>query len=59
MPDKILRLPQVIDTTGLSKASIYRLERSGDFPKRVSISPGAVGWGQFAIQEWIKTRPEA
>ncbi len=56
MPDKILRLPQVIDTTGLSKASIYRLERGGDFPKRVAISPGAVGWRQSEIREWIEQR---
>ncbi len=56
MSDKILRLPQVIDTTGLSKASIYRLERGGDFPKRVAISPGAVGWKSSAIQQWIEQR---
>ncbi len=56
MSDKILRLPQVIDTTGLSKASIYRLERGGDFPKRVAISPGAVGWKSSDIQQWIEQR---
>jgi prophage regulatory protein len=59
MSDKILRLPQVLETTGLSKATIYRLERAGDFPKRVSLSPGAVGWGQTAVQEWINSRQEA
>ncbi len=56
MSDKILRLPQVIDTTGLSKASIYRLERGGDFPKRVAISPGAVGWLVSELQAWIQER---
>jgi prophage regulatory protein len=56
MSDKILRLPQVINTTGLSKASIYRLEQSGSFPKRFSLSPGAVGWKDSQIREWIEQR---
>ncbi|MCZ6741136.1 MAG: AlpA family transcriptional regulator [Alphaproteobacteria bacterium] len=57
--DKFLRLPQVIDQTGLSKASIYRLERQGDFPHRVSISPGTVGWRESEIDQWIDGRPKA
>jgi prophage regulatory protein len=59
MNEKILRLPQVVETSGLSKASIYRLEQAGDFPKRVCLSPGAVGWEQSKVQEWIKTRKVA
>ena len=57
MSDKILRLPQVIDTTGLSKASIYRLERGGGFPKRVAISPGRVGWRESELATWMDGLP--
>jgi prophage regulatory protein len=56
MNDRILRLPLVIEATGLSKASIYRLEQSGNFPKRFSLSPGAVGWKDSQIREWIEQR---
>ena len=29
---RMLRLPQVIDATGLGKTKIYELEEQGDFP---------------------------
>ncbi len=35
---RIMRLEEVKQITGLSKTSIYRLEKSGDFPTRVKIS---------------------
>ncbi|MBI4474768.1 MAG: AlpA family phage regulatory protein [Acidobacteria bacterium] len=39
-PDtKLLRIAQVRELTGLSRSTIWRLERSGQFPKRVNIIP--------------------
>ena len=57
MADTLLRLPQVLAATGLSKASIYRLERSRDFPKRVAISPGRVGWRESELTAWMDALP--
>ena len=53
MTDRLLRLPQVLAATGLSKASIYRLEQEGRFPKRVAISPGRVGWRESQLTDWM------
>ena len=43
--------------TGLSDPTIWRLERAGEFPKRVNITPSRVGWIEEEIDEWIAGRP--
>jgi len=42
--------------TGLSRTTIWRLERSGDFPKRIRLSAGAVGYKMADIQTWLDSR---
>lgn len=54
--DSILRFPQVKDMTGLSRTTIWRLEQTGDFPKRVQLSPNAVGWRESEINHWQSSR---
>ena len=44
MTTKILKLPQVIDKTGLSRASIYAFIKEGKFPKQIKLGERAVGW---------------
>jgi len=39
---KLLRFPAVRERTGLSRSTIWRLEREGDFPKHRRISANAV-----------------
>ena len=34
---KILRINEVIERTGLSRATIYRQIKSGQFPKKLSL----------------------
>ena len=41
---KLLRIRQVIQITGLSRMTIYRLELAGTFPKRRQLSENSVGW---------------
>lgn len=43
--------------TNLSGVTIWRLERAGDFPKRVNITSSRVGWVEEEIDEWIASRP--
>ncbi|WP_136515955.1 AlpA family phage regulatory protein [Geomonas edaphica] len=42
--------------TGLSRTTIWRLERAGDFPKRIRLSVGAVGYRMADIQAWLDNR---
>lgn len=54
---KVLNLTEVINLTGLSNATIWRLEKTGNFPKRLALSENRVGWRESEIFEWIEGRP--
>lgn len=53
---RILRLNQVTETVGLSRASIYRLMKINLFPKNITIGIKAVGWIESEIEMWITER---
>ena len=53
MPNAILRLPDVIKYTALSRTGIYRRIAAGAFPRPVALGPRAVGWRESDIVEWI------
>jgi prophage regulatory protein len=50
---KLLRLPEVKATTGLSKSSIYARIAEGTFPKQIPLGPRLVVWVESDIQNWI------
>jgi prophage regulatory protein len=50
---KLLRLPQVKATTGLSKSTIYARISEGTFPKQIPLGPRLVVWVESDIQNWI------
>ena len=53
MATAILRLPDVIKSTGRKRSSIYRDVRKGTFPAPVALGPRAVGWRESDIEAWI------
>jgi prophage regulatory protein len=57
--DKLLRLPQVKATTGLSKSSIYARISEGTFPKQIPLGPRLVVWVESDIQNWIAEQVSA
>jgi prophage regulatory protein len=56
---KLLRLPQVKATTGLSKSTIYSRIAEGTFPKQISLGPRLVVWVDSDIQKWIAEKVSA
>lgn len=52
---RILRLPEVMQITGLSKATIYRKLKAKQFPVQVRPSDSAVGWRDNDIQAWVES----
>jgi len=56
MSIKILRPIDVCEKLGISKGTIYRLEKNNDFPKRKQLGLRAVGWLESDIDEWIQKR---
>ncbi len=53
----VLRIKAVVKATGLSRTTLWRLERRGDFPKRLRLGPNATGWIESEVQQWIESRP--
>ncbi len=58
-PQTLLRLPTVINRTGLSKSSVYQSAKNGQFPKPIRLGPRAVGWVESEIADWIDQRIQA
>jgi len=56
---RILRLPQVLNVTGLAKTKIYELQSQGNFPMRVQITGHSVGWIEHEVQAWLTQRAAA
>jgi prophage regulatory protein len=53
---RYLRLKVVRDRTGLATATLYRYEDQGLFPKRYELGPGAVGWLESEVEQWLASR---
>lgn len=54
--DRIIRAKEVQDITGLSRTTIWRMESKGQFPQRIPLSAGSVGWKLSDVELWIKSR---
>jgi prophage regulatory protein len=54
---RLLRLPEVIEITGLGRDTIYRYIREGRFPRQRRISQRASGWREDEIRAWVDSRP--
>ena len=53
---KLIRLKDVIDTTGLARSTIYKYVDKGIFPKAVKLGSRSVAWVESEVQEWILER---
>jgi len=52
---ELMRIPAVRQATGLSRASIYLLERKGVFPNRVKLGR-ASAWVRSEVEDFIRQR---
>ena len=55
-PTKLLRLPEVLQITRLSKSSIYIYMNAGTFPKSIPLGARAIAWLESDIHKWIEDR---
>lgn len=53
MPVRILRLPDVIEITGLSRATLYSMIAKGEFPSQFQLSARCVGWKEEEVGKWL------
>ena len=59
MQNEYLRWPRVRQLTGLSRSTVWRLEKSGQFPARRKLSANRVGWSLIELQAWMQSRSAA
>lgn len=50
----LMRLPQVIEFTGLPRSTIYARIKEGTFPPPVKLSARSVAWPKTVLEEWEK-----
>ena len=56
---RILRMPEVVRMTGLSKATIHRRYRAGTFPRPLRLGPQSIGWRRAEVLKWLRACPRA
>lgn len=39
-----------------SRVQVWRLEKAGQFPRRIKLGPNRVGWLQSEVERWLKER---
>ena len=55
--DQMLRAPEVMACTGLSRTTIWRRVRAGTFPAPVQLGENSIGWPASEITAWLEERP--
>jgi len=54
--EKLLVLSQVREIVPYSASHIWRLERSGQFPRRVRLGENRVAWLQSEVNSWVESK---
>jgi prophage regulatory protein len=54
--ETLLRLPEVERRTGLRRAHLYKLARTGTFPRPLKIGARASAWRASQVEAWIAAR---
>ena len=57
--ESILRLPDVMQRTGLKRSTIYLRIQEGTFPKQIDLGIRCAGWLESEINAWIASRVAA
>ena len=57
--NELLRMPAVVQRTGLGRSTIYRLMATKRFPMPVRLASRAVGWRSTDLDRWSQSLPTA
>ena len=55
LTDFLLRRKEVERIAGISRSTIYRLVKSGKFPRPVILSTGSVRWRKNSVDLWMQS----
>jgi prophage regulatory protein len=54
----ILDIHDIKNLYGISRTSIDRWEKNGNFPKRIYLGIKKIGWNKKDVENWIKNKTE-
>jgi prophage regulatory protein len=57
--ERLIRKPELREMIGLSDTTVWRLEKSGGFPKRIQIGGSSVAWLLTEVLSWIERKAAA
>lgn len=52
----LMRIEDVLQATGLTRTTLYRLMARGQFPAQFHIGDRAVAWRRQEVHLWLQTR---
>ena len=58
-PRRVLRREQVLNKTGLSRTSLFNLEKAQDFPRHFMLTPRCAVWFEDQVDDWLEARSRA
>ena len=58
MPQRIMRLPAVLEFTGLSETQLEEKIKRGEFPRPIKLSDSGrtIGWIESELIDWLNSR---
>ena len=56
-PDPLYRPAKAAEHLGVSRATLYRYEKSGRLPHRLVLGPGASGWRLSDLELYLDSLP--
>lgn len=54
--ERFIKLPEVMNKTGLSRSTIYRNMKAGDFPKSIQLNQQNIVWLESEVNAWMKAQ---
>ena len=57
--DRLIYWPEVANIVPLSRVSVWKLRRSGDFPRPVRLTTNRIAWRSSEVQDWVASRQRA
>lgn len=56
---RLVRLPEALARSGLSKSTLYRLEKAGRFPQKIRVGERMTAFRESELEDWLAAQPRA
>jgi prophage regulatory protein len=55
-PTRVITAKELSNRVPYSPVQIWRLEKTGAFPRRIQLGPNRIGWIEAEVEEWLRNR---